>query len=168
MLKEYENDCHIKIDIQKIADLLLEYTSGYPYLVSKLCKWMDEKTKSIDNAWTQEGFLEAVRALLSENNTLFESLIGKLMDYTELNKILEKLLFSGKAISYNATSPSIQLALMFGFIKNEDGKVVPANRIFDTLLYNHFLSMDELQDSDIYKASLEELNREPEVLEGRI
>ena len=36
---------------------------------------------------------------------------------------------------------------MFGFVKNVDGKVVPANRIFDTLLYNHFLSMDELQPS---------------------
>lgn len=33
-------------------------------------------------------------------------------------------------------------------------KVIPANRIFDTLLYNHFLSMDELKSLDMYTASL--------------
>lgn len=47
---------------------------------------------------------------------------------------------------------------MFGFVKNEAGKVVPANRIFDTLLYNHFLSMDELKSSDMYTASLLDKN----------
>ena len=44
--------------------------------------------------------------------------------------------------------------MMFGFVKNQDGKVIPANRIFDTLLYNHFLSMDELESSEMYLASL--------------
>lgn len=159
MLKEYEDDCRTGMNIGQIAGLLFEYTSGYPYLVSRLCKWMDETSKSIDNVWTKEGFLEAVRQLLSENNMLFESLIGKLTDYPELNRMLEKLLFSGKAISYNPTNPSLQLALMFGFIKHENGRVIPSNRIFDTLLYNHFLSLDELKDSEIYKASIEDKNR---------
>lgn len=81
--------------------------------------------------WTKEGFLEAVRLLLSENNTLFESLIGKLTDYPELKRMLKELLFTGKTISYT-----------------------PANRIFDTLLYNHFLSEEETYTSDMYKASL--------------
>ncbi len=109
-----------------------------------------------ETAWTKEGVLEAVRLLLMEPNTLFESMIGKLTEYEELGKMLGELLFSGKTITYHPMNPAIGLALMFGFVKNQEGKVIPANRIFDTLLYNHFLSLDEMRTSDIYKASLYE------------
>lgn len=163
MLEEYEKDYHTGMNIGKIAGLLSDYTSGYPYLVSRLCKLMDEKIGGENeagkkDAWTREGFLKAVRMLLMESNTLFESLIGKLTDYPELEKMLKELLFFGKPITYNPTNPVIALAMMFGFVKNQDGKVIPANRIFDTLLYNHFLSMDELDTSEMYLASLIDQN----------
>lgn len=155
MLREYEADHDTGMNPEEMAGLLYDYTSGYPFLVSRLCKLMDEKMPP-EIAWTKEGFLETVRRLLLEKNTLFESLIGKLTDYPELEQMLGELLFSGKAITYNPMSPAINLALMFGFVKNADGKVIPANRIFDTLLYNHFLSLDELHSSDMYKASLQD------------
>lgn len=148
MLQEYEEECRTGMNQEEMADLLYKYTSGYPYLVSRLCKIMDEKA---EKAWTKSGFLEAVRVLLSENNMLFESLTGKLADYPELSRVLKELLFSGKDITYNPTNPAINLAGMFGFVKNEGGKAVPANRIFDTLLYNHFLSEDEMRSLEIYK-----------------
>lgn len=163
MLLEYEKEHHTGMDTAEIAGLLYDYTSGYPYLVSKLCKLMDEKVCGQKdrpdlpkNTWTKERFLIAVRMFLSESNTLFESLIGKFSDYPELKLLLEELLFSGKAITYSPTNQSIGLALMFGFVKIEEGKVIPANRIFDTLLYNHFLSLDETRTPDIYKASLQD------------
>lgn len=155
MLREYEADHDTGMNPEEMAGLLYDYTSGYPFLVSRLCKLMDEKMPP-EIAWTKEGFLETVRRLLLEKNTLFESLIGKLTDYPELEQMLGELLFSGKAITYNPMSPAINLALMFGFVKNANGKVIPANRIFDTLLYNHFLSLDELHSSDMYKASLQD------------
>lgn len=153
MLDEYETDHHTGMNILKMAELLHDYTSGYPYLVSRLCKIIDGKT-----VWTKEGLLTAVRLLLTESNSLFESLIGKLADYSELEQMLKELLFFGKPVTYNPTNQVIGLAVMFGFVKNEDGKVIPANRIFDTLLYNHFLSLDELKSSDMYKASLRDKN----------
>ncbi len=163
MLNEYEADHQTGMDTSRIAELLYEYTSGYPYLVSRLCKLMDEKIGGADestkkNAWTKAGFLEAVRMLLMENNMLFESLTGKLADYPELERMLKELLFFGKPISYNPTNQVTGLAIMFGFVKNQDGRVIPANRIFDTLLYNHFLSMDELESSGLYTASLLDKN----------
>lgn len=155
MLREYEADHAVGMDPEEMAGLLYRYTSGYPFLVSRLCKLMDEKTNP-ETAWTKEGFLEAVRMLLLETNPLFESLIGKLTDYPELEQMLGELLFFGKTITYNPMNPAISLAMMFGFVKNADGKVIPANRIFDTLLYNHFLSLDELRASDMYRASLQD------------
>ena len=160
MLDEYEADHQTGMDTGKMAGFLYDYTSGYPYLVSRLCKLMDEKISDAGTvkAWTKEGFLEAVRLLLLDNNTLFESLIGMLSDYPRLGQMLRELLFSGKAITYTPTNQVVNLALMFGFVRNEEGKVIPANRIFDTLLYNHFLSLDEMEKSDIYKASLQDKN----------
>jgi len=85
-----------------MASLISDYTSGYPFLVSNICKLIDEKVAGSKEypkksaAWTEQGFLAAVRMLLTENNTLFESLMGKLDDFPELNRILSALLFSGK------------------------------------------------------------------------
>ena len=43
MLQEYEDDYATGMDILELSDLLYEYTSGYPFLVSKLCKLIDEE-----------------------------------------------------------------------------------------------------------------------------
>ena len=161
MLEEYEQDYHTGMDIAAMAELLYVYTSGYPYLVSWLCKCIDEEiTGRTDfperkSAWTKAGFLEAEKILLSEKNTLFESLVNKLMDYPELKTVLYELLFTGKAIPYNPLNKYIETAEMFGFIKNENGSAVISNRIFETVLYNLFIS-EEYMDSKIYDAGLRE------------
>ena len=147
MLREYETDCHTGMNVTEISELLYDYTSGYPFLVSRLCKLMDEEIEGKDNfdskskVWTKEGFHEAVRMILSEKNTLFESLIGKLMNDPELNTMIQSLLFTGKTILYNADNVSIDNATMFGFIKNQHGTVAIANRIFEMRLYNYYLSI---------------------------
>ena len=43
MLRQYEDVYHTGMDIEKIAGLLYDYTSGYPYLVSRICKLIDER-----------------------------------------------------------------------------------------------------------------------------
>ena len=121
-----------------------------------IVKMEDYHSKS--KAWTKDGFYAAVRTLLSEKNTLFESLIGKLYDYPELSTMLRSLLFTGKSIAYNSDESAIDIATMFGFIKNEHGIVAIANRIFETRLYNFYLSTSEMQTKDIYKASLQDNN----------
>lgn len=156
MLYGYEKEHGTGMDVKAMAGMLYDYTAGYPYLVSRLCKYMDEK---MCGAWTKDGFLKAVRMLLMENNPLFDSLIGKLTDYPELRQMLAELLFAGKTIIYSPASPAVSLALMFGFVKIEDGKVLPASRIFDTFLYNYFLSDEKTRSSDMYKASLRDRNQ---------
>lgn len=164
MLEEYENDYHTGMNISVMAEMLYEYTSGYPYLVSWLCKCMDEEIAGSTDfpdrkrAWTKAGFLEAEKLLLSEKNTLFESLVNKLTDYPELKSVLYELLFTGKAIPYNPLNKYIETAEMFGFIKNENGSAVISNRIFETVLYNLFIS-EEYMDSKIYDAGLREKNQ---------
>ena len=165
MLKDYAEDRHINMNVSEIAGLIYDYTSGYPFLVSRLCKLMDETVSqtdclgSADAAWTNQGFFEAERILLSEKNTLFESLIGKLQSYPELNTALMKILFTGINIPYNTDEPAFDIASMFGFIKNNRGCVAIANRIFETRLYNLYLSRTQLQNTDTFSSSQRDRNQ---------
>lgn len=161
MLEEYEKDYQTGMDIQELSGLIYDYTSGYPYLVSRLCKFMDEEIAGTENypdkssAWSKRGFMEAVKLLINDNNTLFQSLTGKLEDYPMLRTVLYELLFTGKQIPYVAQNQYIEVAAMFGFIKNRGGTAVIANRIFETVLYNLFIS-EEFATSKMYDAGLKE------------
>lgn len=172
MLKEYEKDCHTGMDIRQIASLIYDYTSGYPYLVSSLCKKIDEEVTGSEGypdkeaAWTKTGVLEAVKKLLEEKNTLFESLMQKLSDYPELENMIYLLLFQGKAISYNLIDLRMDMLLMFGFVRVESGIVQIANRIFETLLYNYFTTLPAVQNGEIYKSALR--NKSQFVCSGRL
>lgn len=152
MLREYETDHHTGMNVEELAGLLYDYTSGYPFLVSRICKLLDEVVckstlyPSPEASWTKGGFLEAVKLLLNEKNTLFESMTGKIQEYTELHQILYFLLFRGSRTFYNLLDPSIEIAELFGFIKNENGTVVISNRIFETVLYNFFLTKEAVNN----------------------
>ena len=70
--------------------------------------------------------------------------------------MLKTLLFTGRNIAYNPDETSIDMAQMFGFIKNQNGNVVIANRIFETRLYNYYLTEAKMQQTEIYKAALQD------------
>ena len=165
MLSQYEHDHHTGMEIATIAELIYDYTSGYPFLVSRICKLIDERIAGNEQfpetsaAWTKAGILEAVKTLLGEPNTLFESLISKLENYPELDRMLYELLFSGKEIAYVIGVRSIETALMFGFVKRINNTIVIANRIFETLLYNLYLTSPSMQQDKIYEAGCKDKNQ---------
>lgn len=161
MLVEYENDHKTGMDLYAVAEDIYDYTSGYPYLVSRICKLIDERVAGMEGfpdkakAWTKAGITEAVKILLTEKNTLFESLAGKLADYPKLHDLIYAILFQGNSIPYTPLNGTIEMAEMLGFIKNLSGNAVVSNRIFETVLYNLLLS-EEMLSSEIYKAALQE------------
>lgn len=53
----------------------------------------------------------------------------------------------GTKLTYNAQQESIAQMQMYGFIRNDNNSVKIANRIFETLLYNLFLSEEEIRTS---------------------
>lgn len=148
MLNEYKKEHTCTIASNEIAELIYEYTSGYPYLVSKICKLIDE---SCNRNWTKQGVLDAVKILLKEANTLFDDLRKKITDYPELKAMLYAILFQGESYPYNPDNFVMDIGTMFGFIKEKDGQAVISNRIFETRLYNLFLS-EELTNSVIYQS----------------
>ena len=155
MLDEYEADHHTGMDTSAIARLLWEYTSGYPFLVSRICQLMDEQvSRKIGTAatWARTGFDEAIKLLLAENNTLFQSLTKNLNNCPELKAAIRSILMEGTKISYNAQQDEIVQMQMYGLIKNELNTVLVTNRIFEMMLYNLFLSEEELRNNVFARA----------------
>lgn len=150
MLREYEEDSHTGMDIDEVSRQIYQYTSGYPYLVSRICKSLDEKVPRINGlespgaAWTKEGVTEAVKLLLKENNPLFDSMVKQLDLYPDLRKMIEGLLYQGKSIPFSLQVKSVNLGVMFGFLKEEKGRVVLANRIFEMVLLNMFIAQEAI------------------------
>ena len=162
MLQEYEQDYHTGMNIAEIATLVYEYTSGYPFLVSRICKLIDEKVSvqmSCKEAWTKKGFIEALKLLYSEKNTLFDSLTHHLEENKALEELIYDVLFLGRHILYSPDHAVIERAEMFGFIRNQRGLVAIANRIFETRLYNMFLSSEEARDTSAYEAGMKDKNQ---------
>lgn len=164
MLADYEQDSQTGMNIQELAELIYDYTSGYPFLVSKICKLIDEKIAGghefpdKNSAWTKEGFLAAVRILLLEENTLFESLDNKLIDFPELKQMLQDLLLKGRVIEYVPGDVGIRMAVMFGFVTLNHGIAAVSNRIFETRLYNGFLA-EKARQVEISQIAAEEKNQ---------
>ena len=145
MLREYEDDHKTGMDIAEMTQLILDYTSGYPFFVSKICQLIDEENLG----WNTEGFLQAVNILLKEKNTLFDDLVKKLDDFPEIKTILKDILYYGNEYGYNLDVKVFNLAAMFNYIKDVNGKVRVFNRIMETRLYNLFTSEEEIRN-EIY------------------
>jgi hypothetical protein len=145
MLDEYEADHHTGMDVQIVAQEIYNFTSGYPFLMSRICQLIDRESMS----WTVNGVSNAAGEIVMENNTLFGSIMGKVQENAELRGTLEKILFSGDALSFSPDDVDLSDAAMYGFIQNVGGKVKISNRIFETRLYNYFLFSEEVRATPI-------------------
>lgn len=162
MLEEYNREHQISMDVSSMAKDIYDYTSGYPFLVSRICKLIDEKIAfqmSKEEAWTHRGFVEALKLLYNEKNTLFDSLTHRMEENKELETLVYDVLFMGKHILYDSYNTAIEQAQILGFVKNKDGAVAITNRIFETRLYNMFLSTSESRSTSAYVVGMKEKNQ---------
>ncbi|MCD8109460.1 MAG: AAA-like domain-containing protein [Clostridiales bacterium] len=146
MLKDYENDHQTGMNIPLVAKCIYDYTSGYPFLVSCICKMIDEQFQKKFFTWTESDIADAVNTILTERSTLFDSMIHQLEIYPELRDILYKILFQGQRITFNPDNEAVSFGTMFGYVFNQKGSVSVSNRIFEMRLYNLFLFEEELNN----------------------
>ena len=144
------------MDVYAVGTCIYEYTSGYPYLVSAICKFLDEEIVgsegfgNLASAWTRVGIAEAVKMLLSERNPLFDSMIKQFDIFKNLRNMLEDMLYQGKEILYSPDMESVNIGMMLGLLKEEDNHVAIANRIFEMRLLNLFLT-EESACSEVFR-----------------
>ncbi|MEZ3444516.1 MAG: ATP-binding protein [Lachnospiraceae bacterium] len=155
MLDEYEADHQTGIDVHAVAEEIYAYTSGYPVVVSTICKYIDEDLlghegfESPQKAWSSAGVAEAVKNILKVSTPLFESMVKQLDQYSELRTMLENIIYQGMKIPFSPDEKAVSMGLMFGFLAEKNGQVAIANRIFEMYLMNLFMT-EEAARSEVY------------------
>ena len=140
MLAEYENDHKTGMDVNLISEEIYGYTSGYPFLVSRICQCIDEE---LDKNWTSAGVQEAAKKVISEGNTLFDDLFKNLENNEDLYNLMYDILIVGEKRTFNIDNPTLKMASMYGIVKEIDRGVSIANRIFEIRICDYFISKDE-------------------------
>ena len=164
MLQDYEDDNHYDIDVVALSKVLYEYTSGYPYLVSQICKLMDEsiwRQPAFDSrkaVWCPDGIKCAIKEMLMSRSPLFDDINKNLDIYPELNEMIHHILLNGMIYPYSLADNTIQIGTMFGYFKSVDYKVAITNRIFETYLYDLFY-LNETKNSELASAGAMEHNQ---------
>ena len=142
MLADYESENHIGFDIKEISEEIYKYTSGYPVLVSGVCKEIDE---NLDRDWTKNGVQEAAKNIIAKKTNLSESMINNLAKYPKLKAFIRAVLMENYSIPLDVNNPTMDFANMFSIIKaNKEGRVEIHNLIFQQILINHFVSESNL------------------------
>jgi hypothetical protein len=139
MLTEYAEAEQVALDIPALAERLYYYTSGYPFLVSKLCKLLAEQIAPRPQ-WQPTDVEGAVNHLLTESNTNFESLIKNLENNADLYQIVYELIILGEQKGYNVNNPTIHWGALHGVFANEQGRLKIHNRIYELLIYDYMSS----------------------------
>lgn len=144
MLGDYERDVHAGMDIKAVSEEIYRYTNGYPFLVSKLCKIIDEE---LNGNWTIQGVQDAVKSTIFSKNTLFTSLTKNLENYPELKQFVYALSILGDTVTYDPNNPVMDFATMFSIIKYDaNRKVSIHNIIFEEVLNNYFIAEQNIAD----------------------
>jgi hypothetical protein len=141
MLVSYQADhADVSMDIPALSHEIYDYTSGYPFLVSDICRLLDEK---LDRDWTLDGIRKAIKLVLEEQNTLFDDIIKNLEQYPDLYQFIYELLIEGEKKLNSVHDPVVNRALMFCFLRREtDKQVVIHNRIFEIVISKYMITKD--------------------------
>ena len=138
MLDDYVSERGVKMDTQLMSERLFYYTSGYPFLVCKLCKMLDEDilpTKEVKE-WTERDLEKAVPRLVKESNTNFDSLIKNLENNKDLYEAVYSVAIDGDMRGFSIHNPTTNLGFMYGIFVNENGLAIH-NRIYREVIVNY-------------------------------
>jgi hypothetical protein len=142
MLKEYSEEQKIKLDISFFAENLFYYTSGYPFLVSHLCKIIDEKILpgKKRKEWGPEDLPRAIQLSFMGENTNFQVLVKNLENNPGLYDLVFKIIMNEREFSYNLRNPIIYIGIIYGILKRERGRTRIHNRLYEQVIYDYMSS----------------------------
>lgn len=146
MLNVYEKDHHTGMNTASVAKTIYDYTAGYPFLVSYICKLLDEKISCLEycgklsGVWNEDGIAEAVKIIIRSKIVLFDSMKHQIDIFPDLKEMLREVIYQGRKIPFSADNEAMEMGVMFGFLKKDEDFVTISNRIFEMRLMALFVS----------------------------
>lgn len=149
MLDDYVENKGVALDKEYFSEKLYYYTSGYPFLVSKLCKIIDEKIMDENRlVWDKEYMDLAVKEILRDSNTNFDSLIKNIENNEELYNFVQRIILDNENISFVKTDNVVNIGSIYGILREKNGNCKVDNRIYEQLIYNHMMMKVIRQDKN--------------------
>jgi hypothetical protein len=141
MLEDYCQEQNVRMNTEGVAHALFYYTAGYPFLVSALCKIVDEEimSKKTERMWTEFDIETAADKLIKaeRSTTNFDTLVKNLENSPELYDLIYRLVIEGEYIPYNLHAPVVNFALQHGIVGNSPDGLVVHNRIYREVIANY-------------------------------
>ena len=139
LLYDFLTENNIQMNTKEIAGKLHFLTSGYPFLVSRLCKIIDEEIQPKEQ-WTLSHIDTALHIMLKEDNTNFQSLIKNLENNQSLYDMVYRIVLEGENIIYNFYNPVIEQGVTHGVFRDDNGRLKIQNRVYEQLIYDYMAS----------------------------
>lgn len=138
MLEEYAHDREIMLNSQLVAERLFYYTSGYPFLVSKLCKIFDEKLlgQKTEQSWTVQDVDLAARMLVRESNVNFDELVKNLENNLALYQLTSALVLNEQDFPFDLNEPTTNLGVVYGIFTQRNGLAIH-NRVYQEVIASY-------------------------------
>jgi hypothetical protein len=140
MLQDYAQEQDVTMDFQAVADALFYYTSGYPFLVSALCKITDEDIlpNKTERTWTAHDIETAADLMIKSPTriTNFDTLVKNLEEHQDLFDLIYRIVINGETIPYDPYAPLVSFGLMHGILRHEAHLMIH-NRIYREVIANY-------------------------------
>ena len=152
LLEDYLSEHQdIKMDVSLIASKIHYFTNGYPFLVSYLCKMVDEEFEGEDK-WKIQNLEQAVNELLVRDTTNFDSLITNIEKYEDLTNLVRLILIEGVEMPFGNSAPAMRKGLMYGILaRSQDNKLIIHNPIYEMKIYNYLTEKMKTNNLNLLK-----------------
>jgi hypothetical protein len=166
MLEDYCQEQNVSMNTEGVAHALFYYTSGYPYLVSAMCKIVDEEIMSkrvvdadkigAERVWTEFDIETAADKLIKaeRSTTNFDTLIKNLENNADLYSVVYRLVIENEPFNYNIHDPIIHFGFQHGIFKNSTGLNIH-NRIYREIIANYMTSKTITSGQSLYLGTSE-------------
>ncbi|KKR03965.1 MAG: hypothetical protein UT30_C0015G0001, partial [Candidatus Uhrbacteria bacterium GW2011_GWF2_39_13] len=153
MLVSYAKDKKVKMDLNAISNRIYYYTSGYPFLVSKICKNIDEEEAGQNpdfnpKHWRLEdvdwSFRWLTRPMYTTTN--FDDMIKNLENNKDLFALVRAVSVEGKEVSAAADNPVVNLGITYGILSANEDKIVVSNRVYEQRIATYMQSKQETSE----------------------
>jgi len=153
MLEDYARERGVSLDAPALAERIHYYTNGYPFLVSKLCKNIDEEAAENNpdynpKQWTLDDLDWAFRWLTRPmyTTTNFEDMIKNLENNQALYDLIRGLAVEGEEVSAAVDNPVVSLGVSYGILAEQQGRIVISNRVYEQRIATYLQSKKEIAD----------------------
>jgi len=153
MILDYSKEHNIVMDTDVLSEKIFYYTSGNPFLVSQLCKVIDEQfLVDKKRTWTLDDIEKSYRYLINGayTTTNFDDMDKNLENNEDLFNLVYRIVIQGENFSFNISDPVIAKGKTYGILTpNSKGQCDISNKIYEFRILDYMLSKQKTNESQL-------------------